>query len=53
MTIRFDYDDQILDIINTINSELIFYKLQIVLKEEELDGYELGEIKRTKDQVSY
>ncbi len=50
---RFDYDDQILDVINEINAELIFYKLQIVLDEGEFDGYEQGEIVRTKEQKSY
>jgi len=51
--IRFDYDDQFFDTVNKINSELLVFELQIKLREEPLDGYELGDIVKSTTLITY
>ena len=52
-TMRFDYDDCILDTISKINGDLIEYGLQIELRGGDLDGYEEGRIIETKEELNY
>ena len=49
----FDYEDDILDVINTINGALIKRGLQIELSQEDLDGYEKGELIESDIRLGY
>lgn len=49
--IRFDYDDQILDVIDKVNAALKKHNLELAVKDEEAyyDGYEIYELRKTND----
>lgn len=46
--IRIEYDDDILSVIEKINSELANHNLKLVVEDEIHDGYEIFYLKKTR-----